>query len=73
MDAEELFNIKAWGNNAEQLGIFEVQPGLQAWQGGVNGGAGTQIYIPKDLQGQFIQQVGTQPLYTNELKWITRP
>ncbi len=73
LDAEELFNVKAWGNNAEQLAVFEVKPGLQAWQGGVNGGAGTQLYIPGDLQNKFIQQVDTQSLFTSELKWITRP
>jgi hypothetical protein len=73
MDAEELFNIKAWGNNAEQLGIFEIKPGLQAWQGGVKGGSGTQLYIPRELHSDFVKQIDTESLFVNELKWITRP
>lgn len=63
LDAEELFNIKMWGNNADQLAIFDIKPGLQAWQGGVKGGAGTQLYIPKDVHADFVTQLDKELLF----------
>jgi YD repeat-containing protein len=73
LDAEELFNIKTWGNNAEQLGIFEIKPGLQALRGSVKGGTGTQLHIPREFHSEFVRPIGTEMLFTSEIKWVTRP
>jgi hypothetical protein len=54
MDAEEMLNIKAWGNNADQVAIVEIKHGLMAWQGGIKGGAGEQLFIPHELHPDFI-------------------
>lgn len=72
LDAEIMGNIKKWGNNEEQLAVFEVHPGLNTWRGGVAGGTGQQVYISKALQSQYVKQVSREPLFIDELKWINR-
>jgi hypothetical protein len=73
MDAEEMLNVKAWGNNAEQVMIISIKEGLVAWKGGVKGGCGLQVYIPKESQVDFINVLSIEPLFVPELKWLTRP
>jgi hypothetical protein len=72
MDAEIMSNIRVWGNNAEQLAVVEVLPGLRAWKGGVAGGAGQQVLIPTRLQNEYVRPISIEPLFINELKFINR-
>ena len=67
-----MLNIKAWSNNAEQVTIVEIKPGLQAWQGSIRGGAGQQLFIPRILHSQYVKILDTEPLFVEELKWISR-
>jgi hypothetical protein len=72
LDTEIMGNIKMWGNNAEQLGVFEIRPGLNAWRGGVAGGAGQQVFIPARVQSAFVNQVASETLFIDALKAINR-
>ena len=72
MDAEIMYNIRAYNKNAEQLAVFEVLPGLSAWRGGVAGGTGNQLFISKELQNVYVRPVSTESLFISELKAINK-
>jgi RHS repeat-associated protein len=74
MDAEELFNIKLWGNNATELHQYRIPAGTRGFIGGVEGGVGTQIFIPDAfnlINSGSIQYIDSAPLFIDELKFIT--
>ena len=72
LDAEILYNIRAWGNNAEQLAVVEISPGLKTWVGPVKNATGRQIFVPKNLHQEFVRQVETTKLFVSEKKWLNR-
>lgn len=47
--AEELLNIRKWGNDAGQLRIFKVKENVSGYAGKVEGGSGHQFFIPNDV------------------------
>lgn len=64
LDAEIMFNIKTWGNNADILTINQIiKPGLSTWSGGVLNGTGRQLFIPSNIQGHFIRELDREYLY----------
>ena len=68
LDAEIMFDISRFGNNAQQLATYRlVSPG-EFLNGGVAGGTGAQIWIPKDISGQFLERIGIEPLFVPALK-----
>ncbi|NJK91339.1 MAG: hypothetical protein HC904_05595 [Blastochloris sp.] len=68
MDAEMLYNLKLWGNNATELGVYRIPAGTRGFIGGVEGGAGTQIFVPNTSGVQLLER---STLFTPELKFIT--
>jgi hypothetical protein len=46
LDAEELYNIRKWNNNAHHLGVYKIKAGTEVYYGGVEGGVGNQFHIP---------------------------
>jgi hypothetical protein len=71
MDAEELYNIKAFGNNATQVATYSIAQGTEVLIGPVNGGAGIQMWIPNPGSNPGIHLVDRAPLFTPETKYIT--
>lgn len=47
--AEELLNIRKWGNDASQLRVFKVKESVSGYAGKVEGGSGHQFFIPNDV------------------------
>ncbi len=47
--AESLFNIRRWGNNAEQIKAYVVKERVSGYAGKVAGGEGHQFLIPSDV------------------------
>jgi len=61
--AEEMLNIKMYGNNAEEITPFTIKKGTEFSYGKVEGGTGDQIFIPKKLQSpDEIIKGKTEPL-----------
>jgi RHS repeat-associated protein len=50
VQAEELLNVNKWGNTGTEVTPVTIKKGTQFATGGVAGGKGQQIFIPKDLQ-----------------------
>ena len=48
-EAEDMLNIKMFGNNAEEVTTFTIKKGTEFSYGKVEGGSGDQIFIPKKL------------------------
>ncbi len=48
--AEEMLNINKWGNTATEVTPVTIKKGTKYAVGGVEGGTGTQAFIPVDLQ-----------------------
>lgn len=47
--ADELLNIKKWGNDAGQLRVFKVKESVSGYAGKVEGGSGHQFFIPNNV------------------------
>jgi hypothetical protein len=76
LDAEIMTNIMTWGNNADKITTVRINPGLQAWQGGIQGGTGQQLMIPFRNHNQFIETIDVEPLFkpamqTKTSNWYT--
>jgi hypothetical protein len=50
IEAEDMLNIKMYGNNAEEITTYTIKKGTEFSYGKVGGGSGNQIFIPKNLQ-----------------------
>ena len=48
--AEEMLNINKWGNTGAEVTPVTIKKGTKFATGGVEGGTGTQVFIPTDLQ-----------------------
>ncbi len=68
LDAEIMTNIMLWGNNADKITTVRINLGLQSWQGGVQGGTGSQLMIPYRFHEPFIETISTEPLYKPALQ-----
>jgi RHS repeat-associated protein len=68
MDAEMMYNLKAWGNNATELLEYRIPAGTRGYIGPVHDGTGTQLFIPNTKGVQLLDQ---SPLFIPELKFIT--
>ena len=71
MDAEIMYNIKAWGNNATQLSTYQIPVGTRGFFGQVEGGSGMQVFIPGAQTMPGIQLIDQTTLFTSELKYIS--
>jgi hypothetical protein len=71
MDAEIMYNLKTWGNNATQLSTYQIPEGTEGFIGQVQGGSGIQIYIPSASTTSGIQLIDQSTLFTTELKYIS--
>ena len=49
-EAELLYNLDMWGNNASQLSPATIKKGTQVAIGRVEGGTGIQVFLPTDAQ-----------------------
>jgi hypothetical protein len=56
-EAESLYNIKKWGNEAESLTPVTIKKGTQFAIGNVEGGKGTQIFLPEFIQNKGSNKV----------------
>jgi hypothetical protein len=68
LDAEMMYNIKMWENNATQLGTYNIPAGTRGFIDGVEGGSGVQIFIPNTGGVRLLDQ---STLFTLELKFIS--
>jgi RHS repeat-associated protein len=68
LDAEIMYNINKWGNNATQLSEHLIPAGTRGFIGGVEGGTGIQIFLPNTMG---VQLIDSSTLFTSELKFIT--
>lgn len=71
IDAEIMYNLKKWGNNATQLSTYQIPEGTTGFIGPVEGGSGMQIYIPNAPGMSGIQLIDQSTLFTSELKFIS--
>jgi len=58
-NAERLYNIVKYENDALQVSTYEILPGATIYEGPVAGGTGWQIFIENPLSG-FIQLIETE-------------
>ena len=70
LDAEIMYNLKVWGNNATELATYKIPTNTTIFIGKVEGGSGIQIFVP-DLSK--IQLIDKASLITPEIKFITPP
>lgn len=62
-DAEKLFNIAKWGNNADVVTTYRLTQDTTMYVGDVAGGAGRQALLPRGASpGSLFQQLGQEPL-----------
>lgn len=47
--ADELLNIRVWGNDASQIKVFKINERVSGYAGKVAGGEGHQFFIPRDV------------------------
>jgi RHS repeat-associated protein len=62
-EAEGMYNLAAYGNNASQMTTATIKKGTQIAIGRVEGGTGTQVFLPTDLQkGKVVYSNTVTPL-----------
>jgi len=61
LDAEELGNVIKWDNECTTLSTYRIPKGSVIYKGGVEGGAGEQIYIPNPT-GSGVKLISSEPL-----------
>ena len=49
-EAESMYNLAAYGNDASKMTSVTIKKGTQVAMGRVEGGTGTQIFLPSDMQ-----------------------
>ena len=71
LDAEVMYNINKWGNNATTLSTYQIPAGTTGFIGPVAGGSGVQIFIPGAPTIPGIQLIDQSSLFSSELKYIS--
>jgi len=56
LDAEIMYNLKMWGNKATEVGTYNIPAGTRGFIGGVEGGTGTQIFIPNTAEVSILNR-----------------
>jgi RHS repeat-associated protein len=73
LDAEIMYNITKWGNNATTLSTYQIPAGTTGFIGPVEGGSGVQIFIPGAPTMPGVQLINQTSLFISELKYISSP
>ncbi|MGI8627297.1 MAG: hypothetical protein ACR2J5_12115 [Geodermatophilaceae bacterium] len=62
-DAEKMYNIAKWGNNAQVVSTYRLTQDTTMYVGDVAGGTGQQVLLPRGTSATSVfQQVGQEPL-----------
>jgi RHS repeat-associated protein len=64
LDAEEMSNIIKYDNELTTLSTYRIKAGTTIFKGGVEGGAGDQIFIPDPVKAG-VELIGSEPLPLN--------
>jgi len=67
VDAEELGNVVKWNNECTTLSTYKIPKGTIIYKGGVEGGAGEQVFIPNPI-GAGVSLISSESLPLNFIK-----